>query len=74
MSVLQLLRDHKKDELYHPLCSLLDLADEPDATVPDKISIHKTIAKYCEAEKKAIEFVNTDIAPVNFRFLLGESP
>ena len=69
--VLTLLREHTGDEKYHPLCSLLDLASESDATIPDQINIHKTIAKYCEAERKSIEMDLIGDEPINFRFLIG---
>ena len=59
-SVLKMLREHSGKPHYHPLCSLLDLADEADATIPDQINIHKSIAKYCEAEHKAIEITGGD--------------
>ena len=55
--ILNMLREHDGNgSKYHPLTALLDLADEYDATIPDKINIHKTIAKYTEAEMKQIEF------------------
>lgn len=62
--ILKMLQDHSGNRLYHPLSSLLDLADEVDATIPDKISIHRTIVKYVEAELKAVEYINIDQAPV----------
>ena len=58
--VLSMLRKHSGSAAYHPLCSLYDLADEVDATIPDKINIHKSIAKYCEAENKSIELVGAE--------------
>lgn len=70
-SVIDLLRKHKGDENYHPLCSLLDLADDVTASVGDKINIHKSIAKYCEAERKAIEIDSTRDEPINLRFLIS---
>ena len=70
-AVLDLLREHSGDGLYHPLCALLDLADAKDATIGDQITIHKTIAKYCEAERKSIEIEDSSIPPTNFKFVIG---
>ena len=70
-SVLKMLREHNGNQNYHPLCSLLDLADEIDATIPDKINIHKSIAKYIEAENKAIEFTGIGTAdPIKLSILM----
>ena len=66
--VLKMLREHSGNNTYHPLCALLDLADEPDATVGEKINIHKSIAKYTEAELKAIEHSGKVQSGVDFRF------
>lgn len=60
--VLSMLREHRKDEKYHPLCALLDLTDEMDATISEKINIHKSIATYTEAQNKQIEFTGAEIA------------
>ena len=59
--VLSMLRSHRKDNKYHPLCSLLDLTDEMDATISEKINIHKAIATYVEAQNKQIEFTGAEI-------------
>lgn len=65
--VLKMLREHKKDDTYHPLCSLLDLSDEDDATITERINIHKTIATYVEAQNKQIEFTGAELVkPVHF--------
>jgi hypothetical protein len=69
--VLTLLREHSDDDKYHPLCALLDLADQPDATIGDQIMIHKTIARYVEAERKAIELDISNEKPVNFKFMIN---
>jgi len=69
--VLKMLRDHSGDSRYHPLTSLLDLVDEPDATIVDKINIHKTIGKYVEAEMKSVEYIDNSVAPTNFSFKIG---
>ena len=73
-TVLAMLRKHKGDQVYHPLCSLLDLADEVDATIGEQIMIHKSIAKYVEAENKAIEFTGKVTAGVEFNFNMSDEP
>lgn len=60
--VLSMLRAHRKDESYHPLCALLDLSDEMDTTISEKINIHKSIASYVEAQNKQIEFTGVELA------------
>lgn len=72
-AVLTLLRENSGDSTYHPLCSLLSLADEFDATITDKINIHKAIARYVEAERKSIEIENTSDEPINFTFQIGKA-
>lgn len=67
-SVLKMLREHGNNPGYHPLCSLLDLAGEQDATIGEQIAIHKSIAKYVEAEHKAIEFTGKVSSGIDFRF------
>ena len=68
-SVLKMLRDHGSgNQTYHPLTALLDLASEQDATIGEQIMIHKSIAKYCEAENKAIEFTGKVAQGVEFNF------
>lgn len=67
-TVLDMLRKHCGDKKYHPLSALLDLTQEMDATVPDQISIHKTIAKYVEAENKSVEFSSGGSSGVQFNF------
>jgi len=67
-SVLKMLREHKGSATYHPLCSLLDLAEEVDCTIGEQINIHKSIAKYVEAENKAIEFTGKVNTGVDFSF------
>jgi len=52
-----MLRRDGSDSNYHPLTSLLALADEKDAIITDKISIHRTIAKYVESEVKSADFI-----------------
>jgi len=70
-SVLKMLRDHNGNANYHPLTSLLDLVDEVDCTIGEKITIHKSIAKYTEAEMKAIEFTGKVNSGVDFNFNVG---
>jgi len=73
-SVLKLLREHQgAGSTYHPLCSLLDLSGEADATVSDKINIHKSIAKYCEAELKSVEIKSNDLDGIKMSFNIGGS-
>jgi len=67
-SVLKMLREHSKNSNYHPLSALLDLTQEADATIGDQITVHKTIAKYVEAENKAIEFSGKVTSGVQFNF------
>jgi len=70
-AVLEMLRKDSGDSTYHPLTSLLMLAREPDATIGDQITIHKSIARYVEAERKAIEIDTSAMDPVNFKFQIG---
>ena len=71
-TVLKMLRDHGTGNAgYHPLTSLLDLVDEEDCTIGEQITIHKSIAKYCEAENKAIEFSGKINSGVDFNFNVG---
>ena len=58
--LLKMIQDHSGSPNYHPLCALHDLCNMGDATIPDQINIHKTIAKYTEAEHKQIEFTGGD--------------
>jgi len=70
--VLNLLREHSSSSQYHPLCALFDLCAQPDATIPDQINIHKTIAKYVEAEHKQIEFTGGDgNEPIGLNISIG---
>ena len=70
-TVLKMLRDHSGNPGYHPLTSLLDLTGEADCTIGEQINIHKSIAKYCEAENKAIEFTGKVSSGVDFNFNVG---
>jgi len=70
-TVLVMLREHSKNPHYHPLTALLDLTGDADATVGEHIAIHKTIAKYVEAENKAVEFTGKVTSGVDFNFNLG---
>jgi len=70
-SVLKMLRDHTGNPAYHPLTALVDLVDEQDCTIGEKITIHKSIAKYTEAEMKAIEFTGKVNSGVDFSFNIG---
>jgi len=67
-NVLDMLRTHSGEVDYHPLCSLLDLAENSNSKVADKIAIHKTIVKYCEAELKSIEIKDNNKEAVNMNF------
>ena len=69
-NVLDMLRESSGDTTYHPLSSLLKLAGEADATIPDQINIHRAIAKYVEAERKSIDVKNAYAEPINFSFKL----
>lgn len=71
--VLKMLREHSGNVGYHPLCSLLDLVDEQDCTIGEKINIHKSIAKYVEAEHKAVEFTGKVSTGVDLRFDIGHN-
>lgn len=51
--VLELLRE--TDDGYHPLVSLLKLSSETKATITEKITCHKEIAKYIMPQLKAVE-------------------
>lgn len=65
--VLAMLREHKGDDKFHPLCSMLDLIKEQDATITEKINIYKSIASYTEAQNKQIEYTGAElIKPVTF--------
>jgi len=69
--VLTMLREDENYATYHPLKALLNLAEHMDATIPDQIAIHKTIAKYCEAENKQIELISSDGADsIGLRFVI----
>ena len=63
-SVLKMLREHAGNDHYHPLCSLLDLAGDEDASVPDRINIHKSIAKYTEQELRSVEVRGATSEPI----------
>ena len=71
-TVLAMLRKHNGNQLYHPLCSLLDLAGERDATISEQIMIHKSISKYVEAENKAVEFTGKVTAGIEFNFNMAD--
>lgn len=51
--VLDLLRQGSKG--YHPLVSLLNLSEDIDASVTEKINCHKEIARYVLPQLKATE-------------------
>jgi len=71
-AVLKMLREHGVgNQTYHPLTALLDLSIEEDATIGEQIMIHKSIAKYVEAENKAIEFTGKVTSGVDFNFNIG---
>jgi len=72
--LLKMLREHSGDQTYHPLSALLSLADNEDAKVGDKISIHKEIAKYVEAQHRQIEFTGSkDAPPVTMRIIMDDA-
>lgn len=66
--VLKMLRAHTGNPGYHPLCALLDLAGHEQCTIGEQITIHRAVAKYVEAEQKAIEVSNKMPAGVEFVF------
>lgn len=71
--ILKMLRDHTGDQTYHPLSALLSLASDEKAGIGDKITIHKSIAKYCEPELRQIEYSGAkDKPPVTMRIILDE--
>ena len=67
-TVLKMLREHSDNPSYHPLTSLLDLSKDGDATIGEKITIHKSIATYVEAQNKAVEFTGKVSSGVDFNF------
>ena len=72
--VFKMLQAHRGDLTYHPLCSLLDLADEQAASIGDKIAIHKSLAKYVEPELRQVEFKGaSDKPPITMRIVLDSS-
>jgi len=72
--VLEMLREYGDNKNYHPLCALLDLSAEKDATISEQINIHKSIAKYVEAENKAIEFIGVEeLAPIKLTMDFGDA-
>jgi hypothetical protein len=72
--VLKMLQAHRGDQTYHPLCSLLDLADDEAASIGDKITIHKSLAKYVEPELRQVEFKGaSDKPPITMRIVMDKS-
>lgn len=71
--ILKMLRDHTGDQTYHPLSALLSLASDERAGIGDKITIHKSIAKYIEPELRQIEYAGAkEKPPVTMRIILDE--
>ena len=71
--ILKMLRDHTGDQTYHPLSALLSLASDEKACIGDKITIHKSIAKYVEPELRQIEYSGAkDKPPVTMRIILED--
>ena len=71
--ILKMLRDHTGDQTYHPLSALLSLAADEKADIGDKITIHKSIAKYVEPELRQIEYSGVkDNPPITMRIILED--
>lgn len=69
--ILKMLRDHTGDQTYHPLSSLLSIALDEKASIGDKITIHKSIAKYVEPELRQVEYSGAkDKPPITMRIVL----
>ena len=69
--VLTMLQAHSGLQTYHPLCALLDLADDEAASIGDKITIHKSLAKYVEPELRQVEFKGaSDKPPITMRIVM----
>ena len=72
--VLRMLQEHSGDQTYHPLSALLSLANDEAASIGDKITIHKSLAKYVEPELRQVEFKGaSDKPPITMRIVLDSS-